>query len=75
MYKQNLYLQIVIVIFIKRVNQAPLLMKEPVGLPNKIGHEPRLLMFIRTIQVTEEYQVVLPDLCREKTPSSRIVYQ
>ena len=28
MYKQNLYLQKVIVIFIKRVNQAPLLMSK-----------------------------------------------
>ena len=46
MYKQNLYLQTVIVILIKRVNQAPLLMKKHVGLPNKIGPGPRLLQLL-----------------------------
>ena len=46
MYKQNLYLQTVIVIFIKRVNQAPLLMKKTCGLPNKIGQGPRFLQLL-----------------------------
>ena len=46
MYKQNLYLQTAIVIFIKRENQALLLMKKLVGLPNKIGQGPRLLQLL-----------------------------
>jgi hypothetical protein len=46
MYKQNLYLQTVVVILIKRVNQARLLMKKPVGLPNKIGQGARLLQLL-----------------------------
>jgi hypothetical protein len=57
MYKQNLYLQTVIVILIKRVNQAPLLMKKHVGLPNKIGQGPRLLQLLNTSGRFEKYSL------------------
>ena len=40
MYKQNLYLQTLIVIFIKRENQALLLMKKLVGYLTKLVRDP-----------------------------------
>jgi len=49
MYKQNLYLQTVIVIFIKRENQALLLIKKLIGLANKIDQGPRLLQLLKNL--------------------------
>jgi hypothetical protein len=50
----KIYIYKVIVIFAKRVNQAPLLMKKPVGLPNKIGQGPKLLLLLSILSRFEK---------------------